>query len=217
MDLQKSFTKVFAWMFLGLLLTFGTGYTVANNLQLLEMVYTKSTMFILIIIEVGLAIFLSARVHKMNPTLAKIIYVLYTILSGLTFSSIFITYKNSSIIYIFGITAGIFGLFALLGYVTKMDLTKIGTYLFMALIIIIVSQIINIFVKSQIFDLGITILAVVIFLGYIAYDIQKIKYYAQQNVFKSEDQLAICGALDLYLDFINLFIRLLQLFGNRKN
>ena len=101
MDLQKSFTKVFAWMFLGLLLTFGTGYTVANNLQLLEMVYTKSTMFILIIIEVGLAIFLSARVHKMNPTLAKIIYVLYTILSGLTFSSIFITYKNSSIIYIF--------------------------------------------------------------------------------------------------------------------
>ena len=100
MDLQKSFTKVFAWMFLGLLLTFGTGYTVANNLQLLEMVYTKSTMFILIIIEVGLAIFLSARVHKMNPTLAKIIYVLYTILSGLTFSSIFITYKFINNIYI---------------------------------------------------------------------------------------------------------------------
>lgn len=215
MELNKVYSKVFGWMFIGLLLTFLTGYTVANNLNMLLFVYEGNKWIIFSIIEIVLVIFLSARIQKMSSITAKICFVIYSIVTGLTFSSIFLTYKLGSIIYVFGITALLFGIFALVGHFTKMNLNKIGTYLFMGLIGIIICGIINIFVGSETFDITICIIGIVIFLGYTAYDVKKINYLLQS--FDNEDNLAIYGALELYLDFINLFLKLLRLFAKRDD
>ena len=217
MNLQETFTKVFAWMFLGLLLTFGTAYTVANNFQLLEMIFKGPALIIIFAAEIIIALILTARIQNMNPLTAKIFFAIYTILTGLTFSSIFVMYKLSSIIYIFGLTAGLFGIFALLGAVLKIDLTKLGTIFFMILIGIIISQLVNIILQSKIFDLVTTSIGVILFMLYIAYDVQKIKRLYEMNAFGEKDNLAIYGALELYLDFINLFIKLLRLFGKNRD
>ena len=202
------------WMFIGLAITFGTGYYVSVNPNMLFNVF-GSYYWILIIAEIIVVIWLSARIRKMNPMTAKILFCLYSFLTGLTFSSIFVVYQLTSIIYVFGITSIIFLIFALIGYFTKIDLTKLGTYLFMALLGVIICSIINIFVGSSAFDLGLTIICLIIFIAYIAYDIQIIK----RNLYMitEEDNLAIYGALQLYLDFINIFLRLLQLFGKARD
>ena len=151
----------------------------------------------------------------MKPLTAKILFCAYSFLTGLTFSSIFVIYKITSIVYVFGITALLFLIFALIGYFTKIDLSKIGVYLFMALLGVILCSIINIFVGSGTFDLVITIVCLLVFIIYIAYDMQVIK----RNLYliPEEDNLAIYGALQLYLDFINIFLRLLRLFGNSRD
>lgn len=211
---NKIFSKVFMWMFIGLAITFGTGYYVSVNPNMLFNVF-GSYYWILIIAEIVVVIWLSARIRKMKPMTAKILFCLYSFLTGLTFSSIFVVYQVTSIVYVFGITSIIFLIFALIGYFTKIDLTKLGTYLFMALLGVIICSIINIFVKSSAFDLGLTIICLIIFIAYIAYDIQIIK----RNLYMitEEDNLAIYGALQLYLDFINIFLRLLQLFGKARD
>lgn len=202
------------WMFIGLAITFGTGYYVSVNPNMLFNVF-GSYYWILIIAEIIVVIWLSARIRKMNPMTAKILFCLYSFLTGLTFSSIFVVYQLTSIVYVFGITSIIFLIFALIGYFTKIDLTKLGTYLFMALLGVIICSIINMFIRSSVFDLGLTIICLIIFIAYIAYDIQIIK----RNLYMitEEDNLAIYGALQLYLDFINIFLRLLQLFGKARD
>lgn len=211
---NKLFSKVFFWMFIGLAITFGIGYYVSINDVMLYNVFSKYYIF-LVIAELALVIWLSARIRKMNPMTAKILFCLYSLVTGLTFSSIFVVYKITSIVYVFGITSLIFLIFALIGYFTKIDLTKLGTYLFMALLGVIICSIINIFVGSETFDLGITIVCLLIFIAYIAFDIQVIK----RNLYliPEEDNLAIYGALQLYLDFINIFLRLLRIFGNSRD
>ena len=211
---NKIFPKIFLWMFIGLAITFGVGYYVSINQNMLYNVFTKYYVF-LVIAELVVVILLSVRIRKMKPTTAKILFCLYSFLTGLTFSSIFVVYKVTSIVYVFGITSALFLIFALIGYFTKLDLTKIGIYLFMALLGVIICSIINIFVGSETFDLGLTIFALLIFIVYIAYDIHVIK----RNLYmiESEDNLAIYGALQLYLDFINIFLRLLQLFGKNND
>jgi len=211
---NKVFSKVFMWMFIGLAITFGIGYYVSVNPNMLFNVF-GSYYLVLAIAEIVVVIWLSARIRKMKPMTAKILFCLYSFLTGLTFSSIFVVYEISSIIYVFGITAILFLIFALIGYFTKIDLTKIGVYLFMALLGVIICSIINIFVGSETFDLGITIVCLIVFIIYIAYDMQIIK----RNLYliPEEDNLAIYGALQLYLDFINIFLRLLQLFGRNRD
>lgn len=211
---NKIFSKVFLWMFIGLLITFGVGMYVSLNENMVYNVFGKYY-FLLIIAELIVVIVLSARIRKMQPTTAKIMFCLYSFLTGLTFSSIFLAYNLMSIIYIFGITALLFLIFALIGYFTKIDLTKIGIYLFMILIGIIICSIINIFVGSETFDLEITIISLIVFIIYIAYDIQIVK--RNLLMIDNEDNLAIYGALQLYLDFINIFLRLLQLFGRNND
>lgn len=208
------FSKVFMWMFIGLAITFGIGYYVSVNPNMLFNVF-GSYYWLLIIAELVVVIWLSARIRKMKPTTAKLLFCAYSFLTGLTFSSIFVIYEISSIIYVFGITAVLFLIFALIGYFTKIDLTKIGVYLFMALLGVIICSIINIFLGSETFDLGITIVCLIVFIIYIAYDMQIIK----RNLYliPEEDNLAIYGALQLYLDFINIFLRLLQLFGRSRD
>ena len=211
---NKLFSKIFFWMFIGLAITFGIGYYVSLNENMLFNVFSKYYIF-LIIAELVVVIWLSARINKMKPTTAKILFCLYSFLTGLTFSSIFVVYHMTSIIMVFGITSLIFLIFALIGYYTNIDLTKFGIYLFMALLGVFLCNIINMFVGSETFDLGITIVCLVIFIVYIAYDIQIIK--RKLLYINEEDNLAIYGALQLYLDFINIFLRLLQIFGKSKD
>lgn len=211
---NKIFSKIFFWMFIGLAITFGIGYYVSINENMLYNVFSKYYIF-LIIAELVVVIWLSARIRKMKPTTAKLLFCSYSFLTGLTFSSIFVVYQMTSIVMVFGITSLIFLIFALIGYFTKLDLTKIGTYLFMILLGIIICSLINMFVGSETFDLALTIICLIVFIVYVAYDIHIIK----RNLYaiEEEDNLAIYGALQLYLDFINIFLRLLQLFGRSRD
>ncbi len=213
MNLNNVFKKVYMWMFIGLLLTFATGYFVSINENMAYKVY--SLYWVLAIIEIILVIVLSARIGKMNITTSRIMFLTYSFVSGLTFSSIFIAYDMRSIIIVFLISALLFLIFAILGYVTKLDLTSVGTFLLMALIGIVICSIINIFVGNGTFEIVICSISILIFLGFTAYDVNKIKQL--QDIYPDEDSLAIVGALELYLDFINIFLDLLRIVANNRD
>ena len=213
MENNKVFGTVFMWMFIGLLITFLTGYVVSSNDNMLYNIFSGGTYFILIIIELVLVVYLSARIHKMQVTTARIVFILYSFVSGLTFGSIFIVFKMSSIMLIFLITAILFGIFALIGRFTKLDLTKVGTILLMMLLGIVICTFVNVFLKNDTLDLFVSYISIIVFLGFTAYDMQKIKMLSYE--FDDEDKIAIIGALELYLDFINIFIDLLRIFGKR--
>lgn len=211
---NKIFSKVFLWMFIGLAITFGVGYYVSLNETMLYNIFKQYYLF-LAILEIVIVIAISLRINKMQPMTSKILFCLYSFITGLTFSSIFVVYHVTSIVFVFGITSLLFLIFALIGYFTKIDLTKIGVYLFMGILGIIICEIINIFVGNSTFDIALVILGLIIFIVYIAYDIQIIK--RKLYMIENEENLAIFGALNLYLDFINIFLRLLQLFGNSRD
>ena len=215
MNLNNVFKKVYTWMFIGLLLTFATGYFVSTNENMVYKIYSTSLYWILAVIEIILVIVLSARIGKMNITTSRIMFLTYSFVSGLTFSSIFIAYNMSSIIFVFLISALLFLIFAILGYVTKLDLTSVGTFLLMALIGIVICSIINIFVGNGTFEIVICSISILIFLGFTAYDVNKIKQL--QDIYPDEDSLAIVGALEFYLDFINIFLDLLRIVANNRD
>lgn len=212
-------TKVFGWMSVALAVTGAMAMYTATSETLLSFVFgSKITFFGLIILELVLVGFLSARIRRMNATTATAIFIGYSLLNGLTLSSIFLLYTSSSIASTFFITAGTFAVFALVGYTTKSDLTRLGSLLFMAVIGIIIASVVNIFLGSSQLDYIISFVGVLVFTGLVAYDTQKIK---EMNIIGNEGteedrKEAIMGALTLYLDFINLFIFLLRLFGDRK-
>ena len=210
--LKNIMPKVFGWMFVGLLITFFTGYYVSLHPETMLKLFGGWAFIVIIIIEFALVIFLSARITRMKPSTAIISFIIYSAVSGLTFSSIFVTYELGSIMYVFLLAAIIFAVFALIGATTKTDFTKVGPYLLIGLIAIIICGIINIFINNSTFDLIISVAGVGIFVIYTAYDVQQIIKLNQLSVIP-EDNMAIYGALELYLDFINLFLRLLQLFG----
>lgn len=208
------YPKMFTWLFIGLLITFASGYALTLNEQLMIQVLALGILPIAII-EIVIALVLGIRLAKMHPLTMKILYVIYSILTGVTFSVIFVAFEVSSLISIFIITAIIFALLAFYGYTTKRDLTKIGTIALIALLAIIIAGILNIFIfKSTMFDTALTIIGVLIFIAYIAYDVNKVK---QLMLVIGEEKAAVYGAFQLYLDFINLFIRLLELFGKRRD
>ena len=204
-------SKVFRWFGLGLLITFIVSYLVSNNLMLLSLIFNGYGYIIILILEIVLAIWLTTRIRKMDSKLTKILYIGYTALTGLTFSSIFIIYEITSIIWIFLVSAIIFFIFAIIGKNEKIDLSKFGIYLFIGLIGIILLNIINIFIMNNTLDIILCIIGLIIFIAYVAYDINKIiKYY------DDTDNMAVIGAFELYLDFINIFIKLLRLFGKER-
>lgn len=207
-------SKVFLWMFVGLLITFLTGYYVSLNEFALARIFSGHTYIFIALIEFILVIYLSARITKMSPTTARICFLLYSFVTGITFGSIFIVYEITSIIYTFLITAVVFGLFAIIGKTTKFDLTKVGSYLIIGLFGVIICSIVNIFLKSSGFEMILSIVTVLIFLGLTAYDVQKIQ---RLEGIIPEENLPIYGALELYLDFINIFIELLKFFGKAKD
>lgn len=215
MEISKFFSKVFIWMFIGLAITFCTGALVASNHKALETIFSFGGYVGIVIIELILVFVLSAFVHKMSPVAAKISFIVYSVVSGLTFSSIFVVYEIESIMVVFLMAAAIFFVLALIGYFTKADITKIGTILFVSLLVTIVLSIISMFVMSSSFNLVICLLALAIFMAYVCYDVQRLKAYYSNGI--SNDNMVIYGALELYLDFINIFLRLLQLFGKSKD
>ncbi len=208
------YSKMFMWMFIGLMITFLTGYYVSTNPNMLYNIFATKLYWVIFIAELITIVVLSARIMKMSKNGAIFGFLLYSFITGLTFSSIFVLFKMSSIMFVFLITAVLFLVFALIGYFTKTDLTKLGSILFMGLLGIILASLLNLIFKSESFDLVLIILGIIIFIGYIAYDINKVK---RLEGMIDEDKLAIIGALDLYLDFLNLFIRLLQIFGKSND
>ena len=205
-------SKSFLWMFIGLLVTFVTGYAVCTNYEIMYAIFAKNGYIFLMIAELILVIFLSARIFKMKPTTAKIMFLLYSFVSGLTFSSIFFAFELSFIMYVFLIAAAVFGLFGFLGFTTKIDLSKIGTFLMMGLLGVVICSIVNIFIGGDAFSLIISIISLIVFLGITAFDVQKIKNLPIDN-----DNGAIYGALQLYLDFINIFLDLLRILSRNRD
>lgn len=205
-------SKVFSWFGVGLLVTFLVAYFTSTNLSLLSIIFNGYNHIIIIILEFVLAVWLTSRIRKMDSSLTKVLYLGYSALTGLTFSSIFIIYEMSSIIWVFLATSIIFFIFSIIGKNSKIDLTKFGVYLMVGLFSIIILNIINIFVMNSTLDMVLCVISIIIFTGYIAYDINKITRY-----YDDTDNMAIVGAFELYLDFINIFIDLLRLFGRERN
>jgi len=206
------YPKTFMWLFVGLAITFLTGFYVSINSNMLYNVVNN--WYILILIEFGIVIYLGARITKMKYVTAMISYLLYSFVTGLTFAAIFVVFAISSIINIFAVAAVLFLIFAAIGYFAKIDLTKWGSMLLMALIGLIIMILVNLFLNNSTFDLVISCVGVLIFVIYTAYDIQKIK---QLEEYIDEDKLPIYGAFQLYLDFINIFIYLLRIFGKARD
>jgi len=151
----------------------------------------------------------------MSPTTAKICFLLYSFVSGLTFSSVFVAFEISSVIYVFLIAALIFAIFGAIGYFIEYDLGRFSTFLLMGLFGVVICIIVNMFLGSDTFDLIVSIIAILIFIGFTAYDIQKIKELANDGI--DNDVVAINGAFELYLDFINIFLHLIQIIGDAKD
>ena len=174
--MEKSiFSKIYMWVFVGLLITFASGFYLSTNVGLINLIFGSSLYWLLYIAQIVIAIILPVRLHKMSKSTSIVLYLIYTLLTGLTFASIFILFNIWDIIFVFLVSSLVFLIFALIGRFTNLDLTKIGTFLLMGLIGIIILEIINIFVMSSGLDMFLCIIGLIIFLGYTAYDIQKIK------------------------------------------
>lgn len=212
--------KVYVWMTLALVLTGITAYGVASSPSLMMTIFqTPAIMWGLIIAELAIVIAISAAINRLSLTTATLLFVLYSVLNGATLSLIFAVYTMSSIANVFFITAGTFGVMAAYGYFTKRDLSSWGKLLLMALIGLIIATLVNVFlVKSSGFDLILSYAGVLIFVGLTAYDTQKIKQMLamQTDMGEGAQKMALLGALSLYLDFINLFLYLLRIFGRRE-
>jgi len=213
------FPKVYGWMTAGLALTaLAALYTVSDQ-GMLELIFGNRMVFFgLILAELGLVIALSAAVNRISAAAATLMFLAYSTLNGVTFAAIFIVYTRSSIASAFFVASGTFAAMSLYGYVTKRDLTGWGSFFFMGLIGIIIASVVNIFLHSEMIYWVTSYIGVLVFVGLTAYDTQKIKQMAQAGFADGEarHKAAILGALRLYLDFINLFLMLLRIMGDRR-
>lgn len=212
--------KVYLWMSLALVITGFTAYYVATTPALIGVIITNQILFWgLVIGELALVFGLSAAINKLSLTTATLMFVIYAVINGLTLSFIFLVYTASSITSVFFITAGTFAVMAFFGYFTKTDLSSLGKILMMALIGIIIATIVNIFTKSEGLAMILNYLGVLVFVGLTAYDSQKIKQMLMMapDTGEAAQKVALLGALSLYLDFINLFLYLLRIFGSRRD
>ena len=212
--------KVYLWMTLALAVTGLTSLYVASSPGLVQSIFAShGTFWLLVIAELALVFILSARIMKMSFSTAGIMFALYSVLNGVTMSFIFIAYTSTSIATAFFVTAGMFAAMSFIGFVTKKDLSSFGSFFTMALIGLIIASVVNIFLNSSVMYWIITYVGVLLFVGLTAYDTQKIKQMLIEygdEVNDSTQKLALIGSLSLYLDFINLFLYILRLFGNNK-
>ncbi len=213
------FQKVYLWMMVGLAMTALASAFMLSSPAAQQLIFGNKMVFYgLIFAELGMVIAISAAINRMSAATATLMFVAYSALNGVTFAAIFMIYTRSSIASTFLVTAGTFGAMSLYGYVTKKDLTGMGSFLFMGLIGIVIASVVNIFLRSEMIYWVTTYIGVFVFVGLTAYDTQKIKQIGEAGFANGEDQqkAAILGALRLYLDFINLFLMLLRIMGNRR-
>jgi len=211
--------KVYGWMFVGLLLTAVTAYFVSTSDAILNLLISNAFVFYgLLILELVLVFGLSAMVNKISASIATFIFLLYAILNGVTFSIVLLAYTGSSIAVAFFVTAGVFGIMSLYGYITKKDLTTLGHFAMMALVGLIIASLANLFFNSSAVDWIVTYAGVLIFIALTAYDTQKIKrLYSDSQSWEGQEKESVIGALTLYLDFINLFLDFLRIFGRSRD
>ena len=212
--------KVYVWMTLALIITGVTAYGVAHSEVLMQSVYESRGIFwALLLAELGLVYGISRFIDRLSLTTATLLFILYSALNGATLSVIFLAYSADVITKVFFITAGTFGVMAAFGYFTKTDLTGLGKLLIMALVGLIIASLVNLLLlKSSSFDLILSYIGVLVFVGLTAYDSQKIKRMLAQaeDMGEGAQKMALMGSLTLYLDFINLFLYLLRIFGRER-
>lgn len=215
------FRQVYLWMAMALAITGMMALLVAGSPTMLSLIFSsKLTFFALIIAEIALVWYLSARIERLSFTTATLMFIVYSLLNGAMLSSIFILYTATSIASTFFVTAGTFGVMCVYGYLTKRDLTSIGNICLMAVIGLIIAGLVNLFLQSSVMNLIISGIGVLVFVGLTAYDSQKIKQLLLQEGMEVNDstkKIALLGSLTLYLDFINLFLYLLRFLGDRRN
>lgn len=217
--------KVMGWMCVGLLTTFVASLLTIVNPRLLYTIYTNNVLFYgIIIAELAVVLIMSAAVNKINAAAATVMFMVYAALTGLTMATVFVLFDLGSVLFVFLLTAGIFLTMALYGFITKKDMTKIGTLAVFGLLGIIIAGVVNIFLRSSMLDFVVSAVGVVIFIVLTAFDTQRIKgmYIQAMETGYSEDseivrKASIFGALTLYLDFINLFLKLLRILGRRRS
>ena len=211
---------VYFWMMIGLLVSAVTAFVAASSPAVQLALFGNPYMiWFLIAVELGLVIVISAAINKISVPTARILFLLFSFVDGLTLSVIFLAYTEASIAATFLIAALTFGVMSLYGYFTDTDLSSAGKFLFMGLIGIIIAIVVNFFLKSPTVDWVVSAIGIIIFVGLTAYDTQKIRQLGEERASEEGDQparLAILGALSLYLDLINLFIMMLQFTGNRR-
>lgn len=212
-------SKVYLWMAAGLFISAVGSAWLLSQPELLKTIYSNMwIMFGIIAVEIGLVVWLSAGLMRMNALTATLVFLAYSFLNGVTLASIFLIYTSASIFTTFVVTAGTFLFFSLYGLTTRKDLTGVGSLAVMGLFGVIIASVINIFLKSSMLMWISTFVGIAVFLGLIAWDTQKLKaLHANGAAYGRERNLAVMGALMLYLDFINLFILLLRIFGRQRD
>ncbi|HYD43464.1 MAG TPA: Bax inhibitor-1/YccA family protein [Anaeromyxobacter sp.] len=215
-DVERRFmSAVYRWMTLGLVVTAGVAAYVASNESLLQLVFgTRFALLALFVAEIGLVIAIGRISHRLSGAAAGALFALYAALNGVTLSAILLVYTGESITQAFLITGGMFAAMSVYGTVTKRDLTSWGQFLFMGLIGIVIASLVNIFFRSEMVSWVVSFAAVIVFTGLTAYDTQKLRALAAAG--GGTAGLAVNGALMLYLDFINLLLAILRLFGRRR-
>jgi FtsH-binding integral membrane protein len=211
-------SKVYGWMFSGLLVTAGTAFAIASSTALLRaLILNRIVFWAIVIAQLGLVFYLSARVHKVAPVTAAVLFILYSALVGVTSSIVLLAFTAASITSTFIITAGMFGAMALFGSFTKRSLAGVGQFMFMGLIGLILASIVGIFWQNDALQFVIGVVGVVVFTGLTAWDAQRLKQMAVSLPDGQVGSYAVVGALSLYLDFINLFFFLLRFMGGRRD
>jgi FtsH-binding integral membrane protein len=211
-------SKVYGWMFAGLLVTAGIAFAIASSPELgLSLVRNRPIFWVLVIAQLGLVFYLSARVEKVAPMTAAGLFILYSALVGVTSSVVFLAFTMASIASTFIVTAGMFGSMAVFGSITKRSLAGVGQFMFMGLIGLILASIVGIFWQNDMLQFVIGVVGVIVFTGLTAWDAQRLKHMAVALPDGQVGSYAVVGALSLYLDFINLFFFLLRFMGGRRD
>ncbi len=215
--LRSYMLGIYNYMTLGLGITGLVAFLTASSPTMLQAIYGTPLQWVVLLAPLGLVMYLSARIESMRASTAQILFWVYSALMGVSISFIFLAYTGTSVARVFFITAGTFAAMSIYGYTTRRDLTGLGSFMFMGLIGIIIASIVNLFLASSALDFMISVIGVAVFTGLTAYDTQSIKAsYSAQDSGEIAAKKSVIGALRLYLDFINLFLMLLRLLGNRR-
>ncbi len=217
-SLRQYMVKIYNFMSIALAISGAIAFLVAGSPALMQAIFGTPLAWVVMLAPLGFVFFFTYKLNSISAATAKSYLWIYSALMGLSLSTIFIAYTGASIARVFFITASTFGAMSLYGYSTKKDLTAMGSFLTMGLIGLIIASIVNIFLKSSAFEFAISAIGVLIFIGLTAYDTQRIKqsYYQFSGNDEAAGKMAVIGALNLYMDFINLFIMMLRFFGDRK-